>query len=103
RLYLPREFLDQAGVPAEPQAALRHPALPSVCERVAKLAHAHFADAQAWMGCSDGRAMKPARLMGATYAAILDLLERRGWNRLDVPAPLPKWRKLWIALRYGML
>ena len=50
----------------------------------------------------DARAMRPARLMGATYAAVLGRLERRGWTCLDRPAKLPKWRKLWIALRYGL-
>ena len=32
-----------------------------------------------WRRC-DRRAMRPARLMGATYAAILARLERRGWR-----------------------
>jgi len=44
--------------------------------------------------------MRPARLMGATYAAILGRLEARGWRRLEVPVRLPKWQKLWIALRH---
>jgi phytoene synthase len=67
------------------------------------MAHARFRDAHAGMALCDQRAMRPAKLMGATYAAILDQLERRGWNRLDQPAKLPKWRKLWIALRHGLL
>ena len=46
--------------------------------------------------------MKPARLMGATYDAILSALERRGWKRLDEPVSLPKWKKLWLACRYGL-
>ncbi len=46
--------------------------------------------------------MKPARLMGATYDAILSVLERRGWKRLDERVSLPKWRKLWLACRYGL-
>ena len=48
----------------------------------------------------DRRAMRPARLMGATYAAQLAMLERRGWDRLDVAVKLPKWRKMLIALRH---
>jgi phytoene synthase len=46
--------------------------------------------------------MKPARLMGATYAALLTRIERQGWQ---FPAPrvsLPAWQKLWLALRYGL-
>jgi phytoene synthase len=102
RLYLPREWLDAAGVPRDPAAALASPALPVVCARVAALAHARFAEAAAALARCDHRAMRPARLMGATYAAVLARLERRGWHDLSRPAKLPKWQKLWIALRYGL-
>jgi phytoene/squalene synthetase len=40
--------------------------------------------------------------MAANYRAVLARLERRGWRRLDRPAKLPKWQKLWIALRHGL-
>ncbi len=102
RLYLPREYLAAAGVPADPGAALRHPGLPAVCARLAGDAHARFAEARAAMRGCDRRAMRPARLMGATYAALLARLERRGWSGLDRPAKLPRREKLWIALRYGL-
>jgi phytoene synthase len=102
RLYLPREYLQEAGVPLDPRAAIGHPGLARVCARLAAEAHGHFDQAHAWMARCDRRAMKPARLMGANYAAILALLERRGWQLLDVPMRLPKWRKIWIALRYGL-
>ncbi len=102
RLYLPREYLAQAGVPPSPAAALTHPALPLVCARLAADARRHFEAAHAAMAKCDRRAMRPARLMGATYAALLSRLERRGWRRLDHPAKLPRREKLWIALRYGL-
>ena len=99
RLYLPREWLDEAAVPATPEA-LRHPALPSVCARVAAEAHRHFDSAHAAMRLCAPAAMRPARLMGATYGALLGRLERRGWDRLDHPVRVPRWQKLLIALRY---
>jgi phytoene synthase len=102
RLYLPREYLQDAGVPLDPAAALTAPGLTAVCQRVAALAHRHFAEARAAMTLCNPRAMRPARLMGATYAAILSELERHGWQRLDERVSLPKWRKVWIALRYGL-
>ncbi len=40
--------------------------------------------------------------MGATYAALLTRLERRGWHDLARPAKVPKWQKLLIAARYGL-
>jgi phytoene synthase len=102
RLYLPREWLDEAAVPHDPSAALRAPGLPRVCARVAALAHQHFRAAQDAMQRCDARAMRPARLMGATYAAILSRLERRGWSPTDERVSLPAWQKLWLALRYGV-
>ncbi len=100
RLYLPREWLQEAGVPAIPDAALRHPALPGVCARGAAAAHGHFDSAAAAMRLCVPSAMRPARLMGATYAALLARLERRGWDRLEQAVRVPRWQKLLIALRY---
>jgi phytoene synthase len=102
RLYLPREYLDAAAVPHDPLAALGAPRLPEVCARIAALAHAQFGAARAAMAECDRQAMRPARLMGATYAAILTRLERRGWARLDERVSLPAWQKLWVAVRYGL-
>ena len=101
RLYLPGEWLDEAGVPPDPLEALHHAALPALCARMAAQAHRHFSQANAAMLACDPRAMRPARLMGATYAALLDRLQRRGWSTPEVPVRLPKWQKLWIALRHA--
>ena len=103
RLYLPAEYLDAARVPRDPRAALDAPGLAAVCERVAALAHGYFRAADAAMRRCDRRAMKPARLMGATYAALLGRIERRGWDRIGERVGLPKWQKLWIAARHGLV
>ena len=102
RLYLPREWLDEVGIPHDPIAALRSPNLPLACKRVAGLAHQHFRAATAAMRQCDAKAMKPARMMGATYAAILSRLERSGWSQPHERVSLPMWQKLWLALRYGL-
>jgi len=103
RLYLPREYLDAAAVPHDPMAVLVHPRRAEVCARLAADAHAHFAQARAAMQLCDRRAMKPARIMGATYAALLTALERRGWMELGHLVKVAKWRKLLIAARYALL
>lgn len=103
RLYLPAEYLQDAGVPADPAAALTAPGLPEVCRRLAGQAHTYFRTAAAEMRACDRTAMKPARLMGATYDAILTELEKRGWTRLEQRVSLPKWRKLWLVCRYGLI
>lgn len=102
RLYLPLEYLDAAGVPHEPDAALASAGLSAICGQLAALAHGYFAEARMAMADCDRRAMKPARLMGATYAAILARLEQRGWSRLDERVGLPGWEKIWLAVRYGL-
>lgn len=98
RLYLPRELLDASGIPPDPRAALAHAALPQACATLAARAQAHFDAASRCMQRCDRTAMKPARLMGATYAAILAKLEARGWVRLDQPVRLSRWAKLRLAL-----
>ncbi len=102
RLYLPREYLLEAGVLLAPQAALASASLPAVCERVAGEAHAHFAAARAAMKRCAPAAMRPARIMAATYAAVLGALERRGWSRPAEAVRVPGWRKLLIAARYAV-
>jgi phytoene synthase len=67
---------------------------------MAAAAHAHFDAAYAAMRSCDRRAMRPARLMAATYAALLEGLEARGWQDLTHRVRVPKWRKLWIAARH---
>jgi phytoene synthase len=103
RLYLPLEYLRDAGAPTEPNEALSSPALGLVCERLVQRAHGYFAEARVAMARCDRRAMKPARLMGATYGAVLAALERRGWDRVDQKVSVPTWRKLWIGLRHGLV
>ena len=100
RLYLAREWLDAAGVLPDPDTVLAAPGLPRACALAAAEAHGRFRGAHAAMRRCDSRAMRPARLMGATYAAILRRLERRGWDRPGERVSLPKWEKAWIAARY---
>lgn len=103
RLYLPREYLEDAGVPLDAAAAPASPGLTHVCARLATLAHGYFDTAAREMRACDPKAMKPARMMGATYAAILTRMERRGWQRVNERVSLPTWQKLWLAVRYGLL
>ena len=102
RLYLPREWLMEENILLDPTAALASPALTEICARLATQAHEHFVAASAAMAQCDQRAMKPARLMGATYAAILSRLEKRGWQRINDRVSLPKWQKIYLALRHGL-
>ena len=100
RLYLPREFLLAEAVPLDARAALTAPGLGRVAARLGAEAVRHFARAEAAMARCDPRAMKPARLMAASYRMILTALERRGWERAAEPVSVAKWRKLLLAARF---
>ena len=102
RLYLPKDLLEPANIPLS-TAALVHPALPLVCRDLADIAQDHFDEAFAWMRQCDKIAMKPARMMAASYAAILAALRRGSWKTLDKPVKLSKFTKLKLAIRYVLL
>jgi len=99
RLYLPFERLAEAGVPADPAAALNSPHLPRVCERLAKLADHNFDEAYASMAMCSRRAMRPARLMAASYRPLLGILRARNFDYAGPRVSLPKWRKALLFLR----
>ncbi len=104
RLYLPREELNAAGIAARiPAEIVAHPNLPQACRVVAALARRHFASAHAAMAqCAKGP-MRPAAIMGAVYSAILDRLIAADWRDPRQRVSLPKWQKIWLAIRYGFL
>ena len=102
RLYLPRELLAEAGTRVDPAphpaAVLASPHLTPVCHRMLAAARNYFTQAETAMAQCDHRAMRPARLMAASYRAVLDALERRGWQNLTQPPRIGTLRKLRILL-----
>jgi len=99
RLYLPRELLERYDVPVDPARVLDAPGLPGVCAVIAERAHDHFRAAFAAMRRCDPTAMRPARVMGTSYGAILAALERRGWDRPRASVSLSKPRKVLAVAR----
>lgn len=79
RLYLPSELLAEHGVPPEPEAAIRDPALPLVCRRMATLARIDYATARAAIRAHDRRAVAPALAMMGSYEVTLARLAARGY------------------------
>jgi phytoene synthase len=104
RLYLPREILDRHGIRGtDPEAILRHPALPAACRDVAAIAEAHFRDAERAMAQCSRRAMRPAAVMAAIYRATLSALQRSGWRDPAERVGVSHSLKLWLVLRHGLL
>ncbi len=99
RLYLPRELLEQQGLPLS-ITALQHPKLAALCRVLATQAADHFVAATTAMQDCDRAAMLPARLMGGYYAAILRRLIAKDWQDITQRVRLPLWQKLWVMLRY---
>ena len=101
RLYLPSPLLRDYQVPATPQAALVSPALPKILAVMADRAEAHFGKAAQAMQACDRRAMRPARLMAASYRPLLGLMRARGFQGERVRLPL--WRKIGLAAQLILL
>jgi squalene synthase HpnD len=99
RLYLPRELLQAENVPETPENALASPDLPRVCRQVADMADENFNRANAAMALCDAAAMRPARLMEASYRPLLSILRKRDFKYIQGRITLPKWRKLLLAAR----
>ena len=99
RLYLPREFLAEAGVPASAAVARDHPRLAAACERVAERAETRFRAAAKTLAGLSRRDLKPARIIRAIYHRLLQRLRTRGFATLEPPVRLGRWEKLAIALR----
>ena len=90
RLYLPAPVLAQAGVPAEPRLAVRHPGLPEARRLLGLEARLSFREAR---GRARGHAwgrLLPALMMMGPYEALLGRMER-DWAA--PPARSPGWRK----------
>jgi len=97
RLYLPYDYLVAAEVPVTADAALLSPNLPEVCEKVAVLAEQYFQQAEAAMRRCRRRAMRPAKLMAASYRPLLGILRANHFNYSARRVSLPKYKKLLLA------
>ena len=104
RLYLPREYLDAAGiVSSDPQAVAANPALGQACAKVAALAAEHFEKADAIMARNPRAVVRAPRIMGEAYHSILRRLIARGWAAPRAPVKLGKGRIAQILIRSFVL
>jgi phytoene synthase len=99
RLYLPHEYLEAEAIPFDAKAALESPSLPKVCAKLERLARKYFYEAETAMKLCDPHAMRPARLMAASYKPLLKILRQRNFSYANGRVSLPKWRKLALAAR----
>ena len=103
RLYLPREYLVDAGInTTDPKAAIANPAIDKACKAVAALAHQHYESADRVLRAKPRGRIRTPRLMGAVYSEILKRTEAAGWAPPRTRVSLPKSQLLYIVLRYGL-
>ncbi|MCB9884241.1 MAG: squalene/phytoene synthase family protein [Planctomycetes bacterium] len=107
RVYVPRDWLQQAGVEPEwlrgqasDAAYAEDGPVAQLTARLAGAARVDFARASTLLRGlprGDRRALVSPRIMGAVYASLLTRLERRR-GELRLPrARVGRWRKLWLA------
>jgi phytoene synthase len=100
RLYLAREWLDQAGIAGDdPAAVIADPRVDTAARLGAALAQEHYAAADEVMaGRVRGRLIAP-RLMSGVYGAILRRMEQAGWAPPRTRVKLGKGELLAIVAR----
>jgi phytoene synthase len=100
RVYLPQEDLERFGVTAGDLAAGRYtPEFFTLMEYEAARAHAYYERAWAALPRADERTLFAAEIMGRTYFALLETMERRRFRVFGARVSVPTPRKLGIALR----
>jgi presqualene diphosphate synthase len=103
RLYLPREYLAEAGIGlCDPHLAVANPAIDKACRRVAALAHSHYEAAMRVLKARPKGNLRAPKLMGAVYSEILRLTEIQGWAPPRLRVRLPKTKLLLIVLASGL-
>ncbi len=104
RLYLPREFLDEAGIPTrDPLHVLDDPKVDVAARSLAGRAHSHYAQAMRILGARPKGQLRAPRLMGAVYSQILAKMETQGWRPPRTRVRLSKPELLFILLRQGFV
>ena len=107
RVYIPQEDLRRFGVTendlrreaAQAGGGVRSPAVKALLAFQAARARAYYARAAASLPSRDARRLVAAAIMGAIYQAILDKIERRGFDVFSEVVRIPRPRRALIALR----
>ena len=98
RIYLPVTDLQRFGVSAADLLQARHSeAFVELMRFQAERARQYYAQAMAALPDADRRAQRPGLIMAAIYCALLQEIERDGFQVLTQRTSLTPLRKLWIA------
>jgi presqualene diphosphate synthase len=99
-VYLPKDLLTKHGISGESVSdILQHPGIEQVCAELAERARQDYLQAHSIIAKCDATLIRPAIIMMKIYHRLFILLERRGWQRMDIPIKVSKAWKLWLAAR----
>lgn len=99
-VYLPKDLLARHGIEGTTiNDILEHPGIVEVCIELAERARQDFQLAQSIIETCDTRRIRPAIIMMKIYHRLFILLERRGWERIDIQVKVSKLWKLMLAAR----
>jgi phytoene synthase len=97
RLYLPLEDLSRFGVTESDLASGLAPRVRELLAFEAARARELYAEAQRALPRRDRRSLVAAEIMSGIYRAILDRIERRGYDVFSEVVRVPRPRRAWIA------
>ncbi len=100
RLYIPREYLDKAGIDAtDPLTVVVNKNLAIAREELAKVAAQNYADAYELIKKLDKKTARPVLMIANIYKRYFDIMQNRGWEIISPKPYISKWKKLGIALQ----
>jgi squalene synthase HpnD len=103
RLYLPRDYLRDAGIiSTEPAEVLKHPLIDAACAPLVSRAHVHFTEADSIMARHPRRMVRAPRIMREAYQMLLTGLVTRGFTPPRRRVRLSKPRLLWTIMRHAI-
>jgi len=103
RFYLPREYLDAAGIASlDPRKVAADPRIDGIARKVAALAHQHYEKAQAILDAKPKGRLSAPRLMSAVYSEILTATEAASFAVPRHRVSLGKRKLLSLVLRRGL-
>jgi len=98
RLYVPTDELVRFGCTEEDlRRGEMTPAVRALLAHQAERARRFYAEARAALPRHDAGRLVAAEIMGAIYRAILDKIERRGYDVFSEVVRIPRPRRAWIA------
>ena len=100
RLYIPREFLQKAGITStDPETVIVDKNLAVAREELAKIALENFAEAQRLIEQLDKKSNRPVNVIACLYKKYFDIMQKRGWEVISPKPKISRLRKFGLILK----